>query len=133
MGHCEMGGGRSGHCGFGRGSSHRERPMTEQPKMRKKPPLQGGGGECRWHGRSKQSAGRQRHSEIQGGRRSPCVLALGAWFSALIQGQKKQPHLAMVTEEERMPQPRARRPFRICAVEALVAGASSTDSDQKMS
>ncbi|RWW57103.1 hypothetical protein BHE74_00036133, partial [Ensete ventricosum] len=76
---------------------------------------------------------RQRHSEIQGGRRSPCVLALGAWFSALIQGQKKQPHLAMVTEEERMPQPRARRPFRICAVEALVAGASSTDSDQKMS
>ncbi|RWW13462.1 hypothetical protein GW17_00022813, partial [Ensete ventricosum] len=31
MVHCEMGGGRSGHCGFDRGSSDRERPMTQRP------------------------------------------------------------------------------------------------------
>ncbi|RWW85767.1 hypothetical protein BHE74_00005517 [Ensete ventricosum] len=94
--------------------------LREQLKMRKKkPPLQakgggGGGGECQWRGRSKQSAGGVAEANrAAAGWRSPCVSTLGAWFSALIQGQKKQLHLTMVTDEERMPQPHARRPCRI--------------------
>ncbi|RZS21501.1 hypothetical protein BHM03_00054157 [Ensete ventricosum] len=70
MVHCEMGGGRSGHCGFGKGSSDRERPMMQrswlpvEQKERERRSwhcgfgsdmMQGG---CRWRGRSKQSSSR---------------------------------------------------------------------------